>query len=32
MCSKLIIKTPEGRHRGGSGAFVFKFEHMSHLF
>ena len=31
ICSKLTIKTSERRQWGGSGAFIFNFEHISHL-
>ena len=30
-CSKLTIKTTEGRHWRRSGAFIVNFEHISHL-
>ena len=32
ICSKLTIKTPEGRHRHRSGVFIVNFEHVSHIF
>ena len=32
VCSKLIIKTPERRHRHRSGIFIVTFEPISHLF
>ena len=31
ICSKLTIKTTERRHCRRSSAFIFKFEHISHL-
>ena len=31
ICSKLIIKTPEGCHWGRSDVFIVNFEHISHL-
>ena len=31
ICSKLTIKTPEGRQWHRSGAFTVNFEHISHL-
>ena len=31
MCSKLTIKTPEGRHWSPSGVFIVNFEHIPHL-
>ena len=31
-CSKLIIKTPEGRQWRRSGVVIVDFEHISHLF
>ena len=31
-CSKLTIKTPEGRHWRCSGAFIVNSEHNSHIF
>ena len=31
ICSKLTIKTPEGRHWRCSGVFIVKFENISHL-
>ena len=31
ICSKLIIKTLERRHRRRSGVFIVNFEHISHL-
>ena len=30
-CSKLAIKTPEGRQRRCSSVFVVNFEHISHF-
>ena len=32
LCSNLTIKTPERRQWRGSGVFIVKFEHNSHLF
>ena len=32
ICSKLTIKTPEGRHWRCSGAFIVNSEHNSHIF
>ena len=31
ICSKLTIKTPEGRHWRRSGVIIVNFEHISHL-
>ena len=31
ICSKLTIKTPEGRQWRCSGVFILNFEHISHL-
>ena len=31
ICSKLTIKTPEGRHWHPSGVFIVNFEHISYL-
>ena len=31
ICSKLTIKTPEGRHWRRSGVFSVNFEHILHL-
>ena len=31
ICSKLTIKTPEGRNWRCSGVFILNFEHISHL-
>ena len=31
ICSKLTIKTPEGRQWRHSGVFIFNCEHISHL-
>ena len=32
ICSKLILKTPERRHRGRSGVVIVNFEDTLHLF
>ena len=31
MCSKLTIKTPEGRHWRPTDVFIVNFEHISYL-
>ena len=32
MCSKLTIRTPEGRQQRRSSVFIDNFEHISHFF